>query len=82
MVKRKKSSSAVAERSRAKIPTRRKREALAVEDLTDAELEAISKAEVTVPNRKTVEAMKAARRGELATFGSVDELMADLNSDD
>ena len=38
--------------------------------------------EPLVPNRETVEAMKAARRGELATAGSVDELIAELNEDD
>jgi DNA-damage-inducible protein J len=35
-----------------------------------------------VPNAKTVEAMKATRRGELVTVGGVEELMADLNADD
>ena len=35
-----------------------------------------------VPNEQTVEAMKAARRGELATFDSVEELLADLHADD
>lgn len=35
-----------------------------------------------VPNERTIEAMKAARRGELVTVGGVDELLADLNADD
>ena len=38
--------------------------------------------EPLVPNRETVEAIRAARRGELATVGSVDDLMAELNEDD
>lgn len=33
------------------------------------------------PNAKTIEAMKAARRGELVTVGSVDNLLASLNAD-
>jgi DNA-damage-inducible protein J len=35
-----------------------------------------------VPNAKTIEAMKAARRGDLVTVGSVDDLIADLHADD
>lgn len=35
-----------------------------------------------VPNEKTIEAMKAARRGELVTVGKVDDLLADLHADD
>lgn len=35
-----------------------------------------------VPNEETIEAMKAARRGELAAVGGVEDLMADLNADD
>jgi DNA-damage-inducible protein J len=35
-----------------------------------------------MPNAETVEAMKAARRGELVTVGSIDYLLADLNADD
>lgn len=35
-----------------------------------------------VPNEETIEAMKAARRGELVTIGGVDELLADLHADD
>jgi DNA-damage-inducible protein J len=35
-----------------------------------------------VPNAETIEAMKAARRGDLVTVGSVDDLMANLHADD
>ena len=35
-----------------------------------------------VPNAETIEAMRAARRGDLVTVGSVDDLLADLNADD
>ena len=35
-----------------------------------------------VPDEETIEAMKAARRGELVEVGGIDELMADLNADD
>jgi DNA-damage-inducible protein J len=35
-----------------------------------------------IPNAETVEAMKAARRGELVEVGSVENLMADLDEDD
>ena len=35
-----------------------------------------------VPNEETVEAMKAARRGELVTVQSVEGLMVDLHADD
>jgi DNA-damage-inducible protein J len=35
-----------------------------------------------VPNAKSIEAMKAARRGDLVTVGSVEDLMADLHADD
>ena len=38
--------------------------------------------EPLVPNAKTIKAIEAARRGELVTVGSVDELLADLNADD
>lgn len=35
------------------------------------------------PNAETIEALKAARRGELSgPFNSIDELFADLNADD
>lgn len=35
-----------------------------------------------VPNEETIEAMKAARRGELTKVGSTKELLASLNEDD
>ncbi len=35
-----------------------------------------------IPNEETVEAMKAARRGNLVAVGGVDGLMADLDADD
>lgn len=35
-----------------------------------------------VPNAETIEAMKEARQGNLDSFDSVDDLMADLNEDD
>jgi DNA-damage-inducible protein J len=35
-----------------------------------------------VPNEETIAAMKAARRGELKTAGSTDELLTSLNADD
>jgi DNA-damage-inducible protein J len=38
--------------------------------------------ELWSPNAETLEAMDAARRGDVATFRSVEELMADLNADD
>jgi DNA-damage-inducible protein J len=38
--------------------------------------------EPLVPNADTIEAMKAARRGELVTVGSPEELLASLNEDD
>lgn len=38
--------------------------------------------EPLVPNGETIAAMRAARRGELATVGDVGGLMADLNADD
>ena len=34
------------------------------------------------PNDETIEAIKAARRGELVTVGTVDELFTDLHADD
>ena len=37
--------------------------------------------EPLAPNDETIEAMKAARRGELVDVGGVDELMADLDAD-
>jgi DNA-damage-inducible protein J len=38
--------------------------------------------EPLVPNTETIEAMKAARRGELVTVNSPEELLASLNEDD
>ncbi|MCY4389123.1 MAG: type II toxin-antitoxin system RelB/DinJ family antitoxin [Desulfurellaceae bacterium] len=38
--------------------------------------------EPLVPNEETVEAMEAARRGELITVGGLSDLVADLNADD
>ena len=38
--------------------------------------------EPLVPNDETIEAMKAVRRGELVTVGSLDKLLANLNEDD
>lgn len=35
-----------------------------------------------VPNEETIEAMKAARRGELVDVAGVEELLADLHADD
>jgi DNA-damage-inducible protein J len=35
-----------------------------------------------VPNPETIEAMREARRGKLASFNSVEKLMADLNAED
>jgi len=35
-----------------------------------------------VPNEETIEAMKAARRGELVTLGPVDDLLTDLHEDE
>jgi DNA-damage-inducible protein J len=38
--------------------------------------------EPLIPNAETIEAMEAARRGELVTVGSIDALFADLHADD
>jgi DNA-damage-inducible protein J len=38
--------------------------------------------EPLVPNAETIEAIKAARRGELVSVSSTDELLAGLNADD
>lgn len=38
--------------------------------------------EPLMPNEETVEAMKAARRGELVKVGNIENLMADLHADD
>ena len=35
-----------------------------------------------IPNAETIETMKEARQGKLASFDSVEALMADLNVDD
>lgn len=35
-----------------------------------------------VPNEETIEAMKAARRGELVTVGGIDDLLSDRHADD
>lgn len=37
--------------------------------------------EFLVPNEETVEAMRAARRGDLVSVGGIDGLMADLDAD-
>ena len=37
--------------------------------------------EPLVPNEETIEAMRAARRGELVTVGKPDNLLASLNAD-
>jgi DNA-damage-inducible protein J len=34
-----------------------------------------------IPNAETVEAMETARRGEMKTFATIEELFADLSSD-
>jgi DNA-damage-inducible protein J len=38
--------------------------------------------EPLIPNRKTIAAMKEARKGGLPSFKTVDALMAELNADD
>jgi DNA-damage-inducible protein J len=38
--------------------------------------------EPLVPNAETIEAMKAARRGELVSVGSLENLLASLNAED
>jgi len=38
--------------------------------------------EPLVPNAETIEAMKAARKGDVVAVGDVDDLMTDLNADD
>ena len=38
--------------------------------------------EPLIPNEATIKAMKAARRGEVVTVGSVDNLLANLNDDE
>ena len=38
--------------------------------------------EPLIPNEETIEAMKAAMRGEMVTVGSIDALFESLNADD
>ena len=38
--------------------------------------------ELLVPNAETIAAMKTARQGDVVSFDSVEDLMADLNADD
>ena len=38
--------------------------------------------DIRVPNAATVLAMKAGDRGEVASFGAIEDLMADLRADD
>ncbi|MCH7485512.1 MAG: type II toxin-antitoxin system RelB/DinJ family antitoxin [Proteobacteria bacterium] len=38
--------------------------------------------EPLVPNEETIEAMKAARRGDVVALGGIDDLRTDLNADD
>lgn len=38
--------------------------------------------EPLIPNEETIEAMKAARRGEVKSASSIEELFKDLNADD
>jgi len=38
--------------------------------------------EPLIPNEETIEAMRAARRGDLITASNVNNLLADLNADD
>ncbi len=38
--------------------------------------------EPLIPNQKTIEAMKEARRGKLRSFESIESLMDDLNAED
>ena len=38
--------------------------------------------EPLIPNKKTIDAMRAARKGELVTVGKVDQLLDSLNEDD
>ncbi len=38
--------------------------------------------EPLIPNKKTIEAMKAARHGDLVTVDSIDNLLESLNADD
>lgn len=47
----------------------------------EEELETLRAGELE-PNQTTIEAMKAARRGEFAGSGTVEDLFADLHADD
>ena len=38
--------------------------------------------ELLIPNKETIRAMKVARRGKVATVGSVDNLLANLNDEE
>ena len=38
--------------------------------------------EPLIPNKETIAAMKAARRGEVTTVDSIDDLLDSLNADD
>ena len=38
--------------------------------------------ELLVPSAETIAAMKAARQGDVVSFDSIEDLMADLNADD
>ena len=46
-----------------------------------AKKEAEFTSDLRTPNAETVEAMKAARRGDLVNVGSAENLIADLHSD-
>ena len=50
--------------------------------LTRVAREKVLPFEPLIPNAETIAAMKEARRGGLASFKSVDALMADLDADD
>lgn len=50
--------------------------------LTRVAIEKALPFEPLVPNKETIAAMKMARRGELTSVGSIDELMDSLNEDD
>ncbi len=50
--------------------------------LTRVAIEKALPFEPLIPNAKTIEAMKQARRGKLESFNNVDALIADLNAED
>lgn len=50
--------------------------------LTRVEAEQAFPFEVRVPNVTTIAAMEAVERGEVTTFATIEELMADLHTDD